>query len=180
MPWRCQNWLFYCTVSISAVEKCSRAKTLRIQFHTKPKMSGQTSPPAKISQANSPPHAFQQSLSSSKQLWKKGESKESLSSQGRRWWQWWVNPLVFLDAASLLSLLTPTEEVTTTTIQQSAVREGRGGRSWRLRPIIVWCCCRLIAVDNDDDAGTQWPQQQQGTADREDYERQRRQALSKK
>ncbi len=27
----------------------------------------------------------------------------------------------------------------------------QGGRSWRLRPIIVWCCCHLIAVDNNDD-----------------------------
>jgi hypothetical protein len=39
-------------------------------------MSGQTSPPGKLSPANAPPHALQQSLSGSKQLWERGELKE--------------------------------------------------------------------------------------------------------
>jgi hypothetical protein len=38
------------------------------------------------------------------------------------------------------------QEATTRRIQQSAIREGKGGRSWKLQPIIVWYYCRLIAV----------------------------------
>ncbi len=71
-----------------------------------------------------------------------------LGSWGTCWWQQQVNPLVCLDAivVSLSSLFTSIQEVTTTRIQQSSIREDKGGRSWRLHSIITWYCCGLIAV----------------------------------
>jgi hypothetical protein len=89
-----------------------------------------------------------------------------LGSWGRRWRQQQVDPLVYLDAivASLSSLLMSIREARKTMIQQSAVREDRGGEVGDCGPswhgvVVIWLRLTTMTMrghnDHDDDKAPQ-------------------------